>query len=123
MAKCTIMLHHHPFVLVAWLLQRPVHGAVDRRHPGWRLHGLADRDDPAVAVDYGIDRLVCGHYYHDKCLAEWMMNPPFDKKCHVCSQPVRHHKYSESAEKLEARWAKRQERLREMDEVASLMGL
>ncbi|GHP04708.1 hypothetical protein PPROV_000346100 [Pycnococcus provasolii] len=85
--------------------------------------GKPDRDDPAVAVDYGIDRLVCGHYYHDKCLAEWMMNPPFDKKCHVCSQPVRHHKYSESAEKLEARWAKRQERLREMDEVASLMGL
>ena len=72
---------------------------------------------------FGVERLVCGHYYHDACLADWFKEPPFDKRCLVCNAAARHHKYNESVALLEQRWAKRQERLREMDEIGQLMGL
>mmetsp|Transcript_42751 Transcript_42751/g.101484 ORF Transcript_42751/g.101484 Transcript_42751/m.101484 type:complete len:260 (-) Transcript_42751:516-1295(-) len=67
------------------------------------------------------ERLFCGHIYHLRCLETYINNPPFDKGCKVCGQTLSHHKFCTDAKVLESRWAFKEARQREIDDVKELM--
>ena len=69
------------------------------------------------------DRLYCGHFYHHHCLETYMSNPPFDDTCHVCGAQINHHRFSDTREQLEKRWAQKQARQREIQDLEDLFGM
>ena len=69
-----------------------------------------------------IDRVLCGHWFHTKCLDKFMTEPPFGKACPSCSQPVTHPRYP-SMKIPEQRWAMEQAREREVGEVCEFLGV
>ncbi|CAL8082990.1 unnamed protein product [Orchesella dallaii] len=81
-------------------------------------------EDPVNVIDessnrYHVERLYCGHIFHLKCLVKYMKTPPFQggKKCPSCGERIFHEKYKVPPELEEARWAHKQARQRELDEV------
>ncbi|KAG2451417.1 hypothetical protein HYH02_004016 [Chlamydomonas schloesseri] len=72
-------------------------------------------------------RLVtCGHFFHHKCIEGFLAEPPFGRDgCPVpgCGERVSHHKLVTEPQVLEARWAGRQARRREIEDAASILGL
>uniref|UniRef100_A0A0P4VWB3 RWD domain-containing protein n=1 Tax=Scylla olivacea TaxID=85551 RepID=A0A0P4VWB3_SCYOL len=85
-------------------------------------------DDPkAVELDeYGalhVERVYCGHIYHYKCLDTYIKTPPFQKgkMCHTCGSRIFHDKWKLTAETVEARWAHKQAKQRELDEVVDFL--
>lgn len=84
--------------------------------------------DPAAAVtddndDLHVERILCGHLYHLKCLSDYMKTPPFagGKKCLICKERVCHEKHKIAPELAEARWAHLQARQRELDDVVDFL--
>ncbi|XP_029658259.1 uncharacterized protein LOC115232497 [Octopus sinensis] len=73
--------------------------------------------------DKQVERVYCGHLYHHSCLATYMKTPPFigGKKCPACNQRIFHEKWKITPELAEARWAHKQARERELDEVKDFM--
>lgn len=106
---------------------------------------LNDLDDAYV------ERVLCGHIYHQGCLKKYMREPPFIKcgkpcpalKRHaradtlpftmtnqnkksktpstLCSIPLHHDRWGLSPKIAEARWANKQARARELDEVKDFL--
>lgn len=75
-----------------------------------------------------IERLICGHLYHQSCLVEFISEPPFKgKTCkaiidgEVCGKRVMHHRWGENVAKAEARWAARESRKRELQDVMDFL--
>jgi len=70
-----------------------------------------------------IERIYCGHLYHLNCLFRHMKTPPFTggKKCLACEERIFHDKYKISPELAEARWAHRQARNRELQDVVDFL--
>ncbi|XP_048516619.1 uncharacterized protein LOC109535627 isoform X2 [Dendroctonus ponderosae] len=69
-----------------------------------------------------IERVYCGHVFHQGCLLEFMKQPPFgNKKCAKCGAKLYHFKWSQSDKKAEARWAHEQARDRELQEVSDFL--
>ncbi|GJQ74975.1 hypothetical protein Trydic_g9600 [Trypoxylus dichotomus] len=65
-----------------------------------------------------IERIYCGHLYHQQCMFMYLKAPPFgNKKCHSCSSRISHHKWTLSDRLAEERWAHEQARERELAEV------
>lgn len=65
-----------------------------------------------------IERVFCGHLFHQECLLKYMKAPPFgNKKCGICGQKICHPKWSLSDKLAENRWAHQQARERELAEV------
>ncbi|CAG9762764.1 unnamed protein product [Ceutorhynchus assimilis] len=65
-----------------------------------------------------IERVYCGHLFHQGCLLSLMKQPPFgNKKCGKCGKKLAHFKWSISDRTAEARWAHEQARERELQEV------
>ncbi|XP_022912478.1 uncharacterized protein [Onthophagus taurus] len=65
-----------------------------------------------------IERVYCGHLYHQQCLFNYMKAPPFgNKTCHFCGTRISHHKWKLSDRLAEDRWAHEQARERELAEV------
>lgn len=65
-----------------------------------------------------IERLYCGHLFHQECLLNYMKLPPFgNKKCKICGKNISHFKWSLSDKLAEERWAHEQARERELQEV------
>ncbi|KAK7500064.1 hypothetical protein BaRGS_00008611 [Batillaria attramentaria] len=79
-------------------------------------------DLPGRAND-GIERVYCGHLFHFRCLDKYMKTPPFaaGKFCGSCGKQIFHEKWQISASVMEQRWAHRQAKQRELDEVVDFL--
>ncbi|KAG1664956.1 putative glycosyltransferase STELLO1 [Nymphon striatum] len=66
-----------------------------------------------------VERVYCGHLYHNECLIKYMKTPPFQggKKCIGCNNRIYHEKWKISPDLAEARWAHHEAKRRELDEV------
>ncbi|KAJ8971560.1 hypothetical protein NQ314_000647 [Rhamnusium bicolor] len=65
-----------------------------------------------------IERVYCGHLFHQECFYTYMKLPPFgNKKCPACGKKMYHFKWSLSDKLAEDRWAHEQARERELQEV------
>lgn len=65
-----------------------------------------------------IERVYCGHLFHQECFFNYMKLPPFgNKKCPICNKKIYHFKWSLSDKLAEERWAHEQARERELQEV------
>lgn len=76
-----------------------------------------------VEGDNYVERIYCGHIYHYKCLDVYIRTPPFHggKKCHTCKQRIYHDRWKLSPGIAEARWAHKQAKQRELDEVVDFL--
>ncbi|BFZ26054.1 hypothetical protein BsWGS_29093 [Bradybaena similaris] len=70
-----------------------------------------------------IEKVYCGHLFHFTCLSKFMKTPPFadGKKCPSCGERIFHEKWKVSSEVMENRWAHKQAKQRELEEVADFM--
>ncbi|CAD5115812.1 unnamed protein product [Dimorphilus gyrociliatus] len=75
-------------------------------------------------ADQFVERVYCGHLFHHKCIDDYMKTPPFTggKKCPSCGSRIFHDKWRATPELAEARWAHKQARQRELDEVVDFLG-
>nr|XP_023014346.1 uncharacterized protein LOC111504084 [Leptinotarsa decemlineata] len=65
-----------------------------------------------------IERVYCGHLFHQECFFKYMKTPPFgNKKCSTCNKRIYHFKWSLTDKLAEDRWAHEQARERELQEV------
>ncbi|XP_065175794.1 uncharacterized protein LOC135805649 [Sycon ciliatum] len=89
-------------------------------------------DDPARIVEdledaQHIERILCNHLYHRKCLDDYMKTPPFKggKKCKAkgCEQRIFHERWNVSEKLAEDRWAHQEAKRREIDEVVEFLGV
>lgn len=65
-----------------------------------------------------LERIFCGHLFHQECLFNYLKTPPFgNKRCSICGEKICHHKWSLSDKLAENRWAHEQARERELAEV------
>lgn len=105
--------------------------------------------------DFYVERVLCGHIYHQGCLKKYMREPPFVKtgkpcpadRLHAradtlpfsmaaaianqnkksklastkCSIPLHHDRWGLSPKIAEARWANKQARARELEEVKDFL--
>ncbi|KAK3243954.1 hypothetical protein CYMTET_46417 [Cymbomonas tetramitiformis] len=79
-------------------------------------------DLPKLPKDKQVERIYCGHYYHYGCLNKIMTVPPFAKPCLTCGRRIYHHKWVSDIKVLEKRWATKQAREREIDDVVNFLG-
>lgn len=83
------------------------------------------KDPEAVIRDpkKRLERVYCGHLYHHICLGKYLKTPPFSsgKHCPDCGKQIFHDKWRVTPEVMEARWAAKQAKQRELDEVADFM--
>ncbi|XP_046844682.1 uncharacterized protein LOC124438555 isoform X2 [Xenia sp. Carnegie-2017] len=69
-----------------------------------------------------LERVYCSHIYHFGCLDKYMKTPPFkDKKCPACKSIIYHEKWNVSAKVAEDRWAHKQAKQRELEEVVDFL--
>jgi len=66
-----------------------------------------------------IERVYCGHIFHNSCLDIYMKTPPFHggKKCPSCNSRIYHEKWKIAPKLAEDRWAHQEARKRELGEV------
>lgn len=70
------------------------------------------------------ERVLCGHWFHWGCLDLWMTTPPFGKTCPLCPDiPLYHPDWPADVKKLERAWANKQNKERELNEVADCFDL
>jgi hypothetical protein len=53
---------------------------------------------------------------------EYVSQPPFGKCCNECGAPIEHNLLTTDVKVLEARWASKQAKQREFDEILDFMG-
>lgn len=72
-----------------------------------------------AGADMFVERIYCTDLFHHKCMDVYMKTPPFQggKKCPGCSKRIYHDKWHISPELAEARWAHKEAKHRELDEV------
>ena len=72
------------------------------------------------------ERVVCGHWFHMKCLEEYMRTPPFEKYCLACNERVFHPKFPtdpKALERLAKAWSMDQARRREIADVVDFLDM
>jgi len=67
-------------------------------------------------------RTFCGHWLHWNCLDEWLTTPPFIRQCPICDRRIWHPDWPEDHRLAEKAWAKKEEKNREISDVANLLG-
>ena len=78
---------------------------------------LKDPSDPNH-----LERVYCSHIYHYGCLDKYMKTPPFkDKKCPACKSVIYHEKWNVTPKVAEDRWAHKQAKQRELEEVVDFL--
>ncbi|CAH1798516.1 unnamed protein product [Owenia fusiformis] len=102
-----------------------------RRLPGERCPCCGKRGlpkDPQNIItdehhDMFAERVYCGHIYHHKCLDVYMKTPPFEggKKCPACGKRIYHEKWGATPQIAEQRWAHKEAKKRELDEVVDFL--
>ena len=72
-----------------------------------------------------VERLSCDHWYHFICLEKLLSQPPFeDKKCisDNCDKSIEHNYFNiKYIRKAEEKWKKKEERRRELEDIADFM--
>ncbi|KAI6653658.1 hypothetical protein LOD99_3553 [Oopsacas minuta] len=68
---------------------------------------------------YPVRVLCCSHLYHYSCIDQYLKTPPFEggKKCLACGQRVFHENWKDSVRLMEERWAYKEAKNREMEDV------
>ena len=87
-------------------------------------------DDPTMAAAiFEADnkkrarRVWCSHWWHHNCLNKVLTKPPFGLQgCPACGLRIWHHEWERDIKRLERRWAAKQARERELNEVADSFG-
>lgn len=76
-------------------------------------------------ADMFVEWVYCKHVYHHACLDIYMKTPPFDggKKCPKCDKRIYHEKWNISPYLAEQRWAQKEARQREIEEVTEFLDL
>jgi len=76
-------------------------------------------------ADTFVEWVYCRHIYHHLCLDNYMKTPPFQggKKCPTCGARIYHEKWNISPELAEERWAHKEARKREIEEVSEFLDL
>lgn len=72
------------------------------------------------------ERIVCGHWFHMRCLEEYMRTPPFEKYCIACNERVFHPKFPtepKALERLAKAWSMDQARKREIADVVDFLDI
>lgn len=72
------------------------------------------------------ERLYCGHWYHLACVDKYLHEPPFvaeGKPCLVCRRRVLTQRWDADHKTLERRWASKQAKQREVEDVADMLDL
>jgi hypothetical protein len=68
-------------------------------------------------------RSVCGHWFHYKCLDEWLTTPPFLRHCNVCQRRIYHPDWPEDIKAIERTWQAQQAKKREIADVADFLDM
>mmetsp|Transcript_2011 Transcript_2011/g.12848 ORF Transcript_2011/g.12848 Transcript_2011/m.12848 type:complete len:424 (+) Transcript_2011:1268-2539(+) len=68
----------------------------------------------------GLEHLYCGHFFHFTCLKSYITTPPFGKGCPKCGHPIHHHNFVTNKQVLEHRWANKQAKQREIDDIKDM---
>lgn len=68
-------------------------------------------------------RSVCGHWFHYKCLDEWLTTPPFLRQCNVCQRRIYHPDWPEDIKAIERTWQAQQAKKREIADVADFLDM
>lgn len=80
---------------------------------------------PEMDKSIRVERLSCDHWYHFICLEKIMSRPPFeDKICLAddCNESIRHTIFNiQYLRKMEQRWLKKEERKRELADIADFL--
>lgn len=67
--------------------------------------------------------LCSSHWWHHNCLNKVLTKPPFGLQgCPKCGLRIWHHEWERDIKRLERRWAAKQARDRELNEVADSFG-
>ncbi|RUS76937.1 hypothetical protein EGW08_015310 [Elysia chlorotica] len=79
--------------------------------------------ESATRGKYRVEKVYCGHLFHLICLTKFMKTPPFSegKFCPSCGKQIFHEKFKVSAKVLEDRWAHKQAKQRELEEVVDFL--
>ena len=87
------------------------------------IHGQAFRPSrtPTNTRAAQVLQVYCGHFYHFKCVDEYVSAPPFGKACHTCGVPLEHALLTTDVRVLEARWASKQAKERELDDIRTFL--
>jgi len=89
------------------------------------LHEEPEKCETNPTADDFVEWVYCKHVYHHSCLDIYMKTPPFTggKKCPKCNSRIYHEKWNISPELAEERWAHKEARKREIDEVTDFLDL
>ena len=70
-----------------------------------------------------VERVYCSHIFHFGCLHALINTPPFNenKKCPVCKLTIYHERWKETPQVLADRWAHKQAKQRELEEVIDFL--
>jgi hypothetical protein len=68
-------------------------------------------------------RSICGHWFHYKCLDEWLTTPPFLRHCAVCTRRVYHPDWPEDIKAIERTYQAEQAKKREIADVADFLDM
>ncbi|GFR62226.1 E3 ubiquitin protein ligase RIN2 [Elysia marginata] len=80
-------------------------------------------NESATKGKHRVEKIYCGHLFHLICLTKYMKKPPFSegKFCPACGKQIFHDKFKVSAKTLEDRWAHKQAKQRELEEVVDFL--
>lgn len=80
-------------------------------------------NEGALKGKLSVERIYCGHMFHLRCLNKYMRTPPFagGKQCPSCGKQIFHDKWKVSSDVMETRWAHKQAKQRELEEVVDFM--
>ncbi|GFN80703.1 E3 ubiquitin protein ligase rin2 [Plakobranchus ocellatus] len=80
-------------------------------------------NESATRGKHRVEKVYCGHLFHLICLHKHMKTPPFSegKFCPACGKQIFHEKFKVSAKVLEDRWAHKQAKQRELEEVVDFL--
>jgi len=67
-----------------------------------------------------LEHLYCGHFFHYTCLEKYITTPPFGKECPKCGHTIHHHDFVTNKQVLEHRWAHKQAKQREIDDIKDM---
>lgn len=85
--------------------------------------GMPPNPEDCATQMEALDRVYCGHIFHHKCLDKYMKTPPFagGKMCPSCGNRIYHEKFKITPELAERRWAHKEARARELEEVVDFL--
>lgn len=116
------------FPVLEYLGGESIHKFPTELCPYCKKQALNEDPEKNIKDEYAdefVEWIYCNHIYHHKCLDIYMKTPPFTggKKCLKCGLRIYHDKWNISPELAEERWAHKEARKREIDEVTDFLDL